>query len=106
MHQSVSRINRKIEFDEFRTKSISFDKKLASVKALKHILSLKKSDRIQDFKEFFNDARTLIVYEETIKLTMLLQQLKKDIVAIQLEFEKSLAESERFVELSEKMKQL
>lgn len=76
------------------------------MKALKHILSLKKSDRIQDFKEFFNDARTLIVYEETIKLTMLLQQLKKDIVAIQLEFEKSLAESERFVELSEKMKQL
>lgn len=63
IYQSVSRINRKVEYDDFRTKSITFDKRLASVKSLKHILSLKKADRLQDFKEFFNDARTLIVYE-------------------------------------------
>jgi hypothetical protein len=82
MQQSVNRTNRKMEFDDFKTKSITFDKDITSMKSLKNIVSFKKTDTIKDFKEFFNDARTLIIYEETIKLTWLLANLNKDIADI------------------------
>lgn len=62
MHQSTNRKNPKMGFEDFKYQSITFDKHLSSMKSLKHILSLKKSDRLHDFKEFFSDARTLIVY--------------------------------------------
>jgi hypothetical protein len=62
MYQSVNRPSRKMEFDDFKTKSITFDKDMTSMKSLKNIMSFKKSDTIKDFKEFFNDVRTLIIY--------------------------------------------
>jgi len=53
IYQSVSRINRRVDFDDFRTKSITFGKQFSSMKSLRHILSFQKSGRLRDFKEFF-----------------------------------------------------
>lgn len=56
------RSTRKSDYEDMRNESVYFDKQVGSTKSLKSGISVVKGQKIKDFKNYFQDMRSLLLY--------------------------------------------